>query len=99
MVDPLLPGCPSPHYNLLITAVPLREKKGRGEGLFATGLAALGGAVAKGRALLSDGWIDGLLVGATYRSTKCDEANLSKLLEVPQTMFSVTICCFIISPK
>lgn len=55
MLDPLLPGWPSRHYNLLITAVPLRVKRGRGEGLSATGLAALGGAVAKGRALLSDG--------------------------------------------
>lgn len=71
-----------------------REKR-EGEGVSATGLAALGGAVAKGRALLSDGWMDGLLVGATYRSTKCDEANLPKLLEV-QTMFSVTTCRFII---
>lgn len=48
-----LPGCPSSHHNLLITAVCLWE--GGEKKTFATGLAALGGAVAKGRVSLSDG--------------------------------------------
>lgn len=99
VLDPLLPGWPSPHYNLLITAVPLREKRGRGreslqlDWLLLVELLLRGGLYSAMDGLM-DGWASGWS-NLTFRSTKCDEANLPKLLEV-QTMFSVTICCFII---
>lgn len=54
-----------------------REKR-EGEGVSATGLAALGGAVAKGRALLSDGWIDGWM--GFWLEQLTDQLNVMKLI-------------------